>query len=118
MLSLACCTAVALVKSRTAPLVAVYAGEPWGLPTRPATEEMLMIDPLPARRIAGSACLVPKKTPLILTAMIWSRSSTRTRAPVGQGRPCAEACPYLQQHARTKQRPWGSAGDDDRRQGE
>ena len=46
------------------------------MPTRPATEEMLIMDPLPARRIAGSACLVPQKTPVILTAMIWSRSSS------------------------------------------
>src|SRR3989442_7886363 len=55
MLSLACCIAVALVKSRTAPLVAVYAEEPYGFPTRPAVEEMLTMEPPPARRMAGMA---------------------------------------------------------------
>src|SRR3989442_5684786 len=68
--------AVALVNRRAAPLVAVYAGVPPGLPTRPAVDEMLMIDPPPACRIAGIAHFVPRKTPLTLTAMMRSQSSS------------------------------------------
>src|SRR5712691_5544168 len=63
MFSLACWMAVAFVNSRTAPLVAVYAAVSPGLPTSPAVEEMLMIEPPPARRSAGIAHFVPKKTP-------------------------------------------------------
>src|SRR5712691_10511946 len=76
MFSLACWTAVDFVKSRTAPLVAVYAAVPPGLPTRPAVDEMLMIDPPPACRIAGIAHFVPRKTPLTLTAMMRSQSAS------------------------------------------
>ena len=48
----------------------------WGLPTSPATDEMLMIDPPPAWRIAGMAHFVPRKTPLTLTAMMRSQSAS------------------------------------------
>ena len=34
-----------------------------------------MMDPPPALRIAGMACLVPKNAPLTLTAMVSSHSS-------------------------------------------
>jgi hypothetical protein len=47
-----------------------------GAPTSPAVDEMLMIEPPPARRIAGIACFVPRKTPLTLTAMMRSQSSS------------------------------------------
>src|SRR5258705_7827336 len=76
MPSLACWMAVDLVKRRTAPLVAVYAAVPPGAPTRPAVDEMLMIDPPPACRIGGIAPLLPRKTPLTLTAMKRSPTSS------------------------------------------
>src|SRR5258705_13192781 len=63
MPSLACWMAVDLVKRRTAPLVAVYAAVPPGAPTRPAVDEMLMIDPPPACRIGGGGHLRPRKNP-------------------------------------------------------
>ena len=53
ILSLTCSIAVALVKRRTAPLVAIYAASP-GLPRRPAVDEMLTIDPPRDCRIAVS----------------------------------------------------------------
>src|SRR5262249_37527304 len=74
MLSLACWLAVDLVKSRTAPWWAVYAAVSPGLPTRPAVDEMLMMEPPPDARIAGSAHFVPRNTPLTLTAMMRSHS--------------------------------------------
>ena len=53
----------------------------------PATEEMFTMEPPPDRRMAGIACLVPRNTPLALTAITWShsaavRSSIGTRAMV------------------------------------
>src|SRR5439155_1685050 len=68
--------AVALVNSRTAPLVAVYAAVSPGLPTSPAVDEMLTMEPPPACRIAGIAAFVPRKTPLALTAMMRSHSDS------------------------------------------
>src|SRR6266849_4848392 len=68
--------AVDFVNKRTAPLVAVYAAVPPGAPTSPAVDEMLMIEPPPACRNAGIACFVPRKTPLTLTAMMRSQSSS------------------------------------------
>jgi hypothetical protein len=41
----------------------------------PATDEMFTIEPPPARRIAGMAYLVPRNTPLALTAITRSHSS-------------------------------------------
>src|SRR5258705_12906676 len=70
MPSLACWMAVDLVKRRTAPLVAVYAAVPPGAPTRPAVDEMLMIDPPPACRIGGVPHFLPQETPLPLTALM------------------------------------------------
>ena len=43
--------------------------------TSPLMEEMFMMLPPPARRIAGITAFVPKKTPLALMSMIWSQSS-------------------------------------------
>src|SRR2546426_10810126 len=68
ILSWTCSSAVALVKRRTAPLVAMYAASP-GLPRNPAVDEIFTMEPPPARRIAGMACLVPRNTPFALTAM-------------------------------------------------
>src|SRR5260370_478779 len=48
----------------------------------PATEEMLTIEPPPERRMAGIACLVPRKTPLAFTAITWSHSAT-VRSSIG-----------------------------------
>src|SRR5262249_14112260 len=76
MLSLACCTAVALVKRRTPPLLAAYAAEVPGAGAIPAPDEILIIEPPPARRIAGRAYFVPKNTPFILMPMRWSQSSS------------------------------------------
>src|SRR2546422_7391881 len=76
MWSLACWMAVALVNSRTAPLVAVYAAVSPGLPTSPAVDEMLTMEPPPACRMAGIAHFVPRKTPLTLTAMMRSQSAS------------------------------------------
>src|SRR5262245_66204635 len=70
MPSLACWIAVDFVKSRTAPLVAVYAAVKPGAPTRPAVDEMLMMDPPPARRMAGIAYLVARHTSFTLTALM------------------------------------------------
>src|SRR5262245_83240 len=74
LLSRACWMAVDLVQSRTALLVAVYAAVSPGLPTRPAVDEILMMEPPPAARIAGLAHFVPRNTPLTLTAMMRSHS--------------------------------------------
>ncbi len=48
----------------------------------PAIEEMFTIEPPPARRMAGIACLVPRNTPLALTAITWSHSAT-VRSSIG-----------------------------------
>ena len=48
----------------------------------PATDEMFTMEPPPARRMAGIACLVPRKTPRALTAMTRSQSST-VRSSIG-----------------------------------
>src|SRR5256886_17677364 len=76
ILSFACWMARDLVKSGTAPLVALYAAVSPGLPTSPAVDEMLMMEPPPACRMAGIAHLVPRNTPLTLTAMIRSQSAS------------------------------------------
>ena len=57
-------------------MVAEYAAVSPGLPTNPAVDEILMIDPPPARRMAGMANLTPMKTPLTFTAMMRSKSSS------------------------------------------
>src|SRR6266699_1786594 len=75
ILSWTCSSAVALVKRRTAPLVAMYAASP-GLPRNPAVDEIFTMEPSPARRIAGMACLVPRNTPFALTAMRCSHSAS------------------------------------------
>ena len=46
----------------TANLLAEYAASS-GWPMRPATEDMLMIQPRPWRRMVGSAALIVKTTP-------------------------------------------------------
>src|SRR5206468_7983850 len=67
--------AVALVKSRTAPFEAWYWGLLLSVPTSPSCDEMLMIDPPPARRMAAMTLLVPRNTPVALTAIMRSQSS-------------------------------------------
>ena len=67
--SCAYCSAVTLVKMRTAPFEAGYCGLMLSMPTRPSCEEMLTIEPPPARRMAGMAARVPRNTPLALTAI-------------------------------------------------
>src|SRR5215468_2430069 len=74
--SAAYCMAVALVSRRTAPLEAWYCGLLLSTPTRPSWDEMLMMDPPPARRIAGMAVLLPRKTPVALISMTRCHSST------------------------------------------
>jgi hypothetical protein len=41
-------------------------------PTNPEIEEMLTMAPPPDCRIAGTACFMPRKTPLALTFMMLS----------------------------------------------
>src|SRR3990172_5658752 len=67
-------SAVSFVKSRTAPLDAWYWGLLSSIPTRPSWDEMLMMDPPPAWRIAGIAALVPRNTPLALMSITRSHS--------------------------------------------
>ena len=43
---------------------------------RASMDETLMIEPPPARRMAGMARRVPRKTPLVFTAMTSSHSSS------------------------------------------
>src|SRR5262245_52455704 len=81
--SLAYCTAVSFVRSRTAPFDAWYCGLLSSIPTRPSCDEMLTIDPPPARRRAGMAALVPRKTPLAFTSITRSHSA----AVVSSSRP-------------------------------
>ena len=45
------------------------------LPTSPATEDMLTMEPPPLSRMAGMAALVPRNTPLALMSITWSHSS-------------------------------------------
>ena len=68
--------AVAFVRRRTAPLEAWYCGLLLSVPTRPSWDEMLMIDPPPARRMAGMAAFVPRNTPLALMSIVRVQSST------------------------------------------
>src|SRR6266850_1044658 len=68
--------AVAFVSRRTAPLEAWYCGLLLSVPTRPSWDEMLMIDPPPARRMAGMAAFVPRNTPLALMSIVRVQSST------------------------------------------
>ena len=78
MFSPAYWTAVDLVSRRTAPLELAYADpapEPGLVAMMPAMDEMLIMDPPPAVRIAGMAARVPRKTPLPFTSMIWSQTS-------------------------------------------
>src|SRR5262249_58232229 len=60
--------AAALEKMRTAPLDAWYAALPCE-PIIPQIDDMLMIEPPPARCMAGIAALVPRKTPVALISI-------------------------------------------------
>src|SRR5262249_4652574 len=66
--------AVALVRRRPAPLEAWYCGLELSVPTRPSWDEMLTMEPPPARRMTGITARVPRKTPVEFTAMIRSQS--------------------------------------------
>src|SRR5438876_2552837 len=61
--------AVALVRRRTAPFEAWYCGLEVSTPTRPSWDEMLTIEPPPARRMAGIAARDPRNTPVALMFM-------------------------------------------------
>ena len=63
-------------------MLAAYAGSWCSDWPMPATEEMFTIEPPPARRMAGIACLVPRNTPLALTAITRSHSAT-VRSSIG-----------------------------------
>ena len=45
------------------------------LPMMPAIDDRLTIDPPPLAIMAGIACLMPKNTPVALTAMIRCQAS-------------------------------------------
>src|SRR5262245_15510319 len=55
------------------------------MPTSPSWDEMFTIEPPPARRSAGMAAFVPRKTPLAFTSMTRSHSA----AVVSSSRPAA-----------------------------
>ena len=75
MPSRAYCIAVHLASRWTAALEALYAAD-HACPTSPAPDDMLMIDPPPARLMWGITSLVPRNVPLPFTAITWSQSST------------------------------------------
>jgi hypothetical protein len=60
--------ASALANRRTPPFVAQYPANPAD-PRRPATEDIMMIEPPPARRIAGMAYFTDRNTPSRFTAV-------------------------------------------------
>ena len=76
MPSLAYWMAADLVNIRTAPLDALYTGLVEAWPISPDMEDVLTMEPPPARRISGMAALVPRKTPLALMSITRSHSST------------------------------------------
>src|SRR5262245_53426804 len=75
--------AVALVSRRTAPFDAWYCALVVSTPTRPSWDEMLMIEPPPAARIAGMAARVPRNTPVELTDIVRFQSSSVVSARSG-----------------------------------
>src|SRR4029434_9160527 len=60
---------VALGSSRTAPLEAWYCGLLLSTPTRPSCDEMLIMAPPPARRIAGMGGVLRRQQPVALRSM-------------------------------------------------
>src|SRR3954463_2482043 len=66
--------AATLVMPRTPNLLAVYAPQNT-VPASPSVEEMLTIEPPPARFIAGMTVFIPRKTPIRLTSMTCRNSS-------------------------------------------
>src|SRR5882724_1167564 len=68
--------AVTFVNSRTAPLEAGYIGLVMSVPTSPSCDEMLTIEPPPARRMAGMAALLPRNTPVALTSITRCHASS------------------------------------------
>src|SRR6185312_15997863 len=68
--------ATVFVWLRTAVLEEAYAAAA-GIPTMPEREEMLTIDPAPARRIALMPCWQPRKTPSRLVRCTARQSSSR-----------------------------------------
>jgi hypothetical protein len=67
--------AAVLVSPRTAHLLATYAPKR-GRPCRPAVDEMLTIEPPPARTIDGVTVFMPRNTPCTLTRSTRSKSSS------------------------------------------
>src|SRR3546814_13894791 len=59
-------------------LLATYA-PPDGSPTIPALEEMLMIDPPPARSIDGVTTFIPLSGPIRLMSSTWRTRATSAR---------------------------------------
>ena len=68
-------TAVALVNNLTEPLEALYAGCPLSPPTNPIIDDILTMEPPPVVCICGTACFVPRNTPVELIFMIRSQFS-------------------------------------------
>src|SRR5437867_2972926 len=75
MPSLAYCTAADFVMRRTAPFEALYPMWILSWPTNPEIDEMLTMAPPPACRMAGTACFIPRKTPLAFTSMRVSQAA-------------------------------------------
>src|SRR5216683_5927222 len=66
--------ATALANNRTPPFVAQYPARPAD-PLSPATDDMMTIDPPPARRIAGTAYFTDRNTPSRFTAVCRRQSA-------------------------------------------
>jgi hypothetical protein len=66
--------ATAFANRRTPPFVAQYPAKPAD-PRRPATDDMMIIDPPPARRMAGTTYFTERKTPSRFTAVCRRQSA-------------------------------------------
>src|SRR5947209_5223906 len=66
-----------LASINTAPLLAVYAAQP-GKAMKLEFDPVITIDPLPLRRIDGTACLAHRNGPRTFTANTRSQSSAET----------------------------------------
>src|SRR3989442_3558116 len=73
--ALAYCTAADFVLRRTAPFQALYPMWILSWPTNPEIAQLLTMAPPPACRMAGTACFIPRKTPLAFTSMRVSQAA-------------------------------------------
>src|SRR5687767_9999790 len=76
MFSAAYSTAAALLSITSPPLALLWAVPPRPDATTPYVDEVLTIAPPPARRIAGTHALIPRKLPLRSTSMVLCQPSS------------------------------------------